>query len=185
MKISDQIITKGEYQYSQNNCLVTLKQYIFFTKNEKKYILLRFSNDSDFIVNGIKFELQQFDGNGRKIGKSILTARSISENPGSVFAVRDGFAVDNKCVDFIITVIEIYSGDYVYSLEHGVTTVSYVPSHYESITAVDVVRKGRMVVASKRRGSYTLAFVLAMLMALAVCAIGSFAYYCQYIPWLK
>ena len=185
MKISDQIVTKGEYQYSQTNRLVPLKQYIFFSKNEKKYLLLRFSNDSDFIVNGIKFELQQFDGNGRKIGNSTLTARLISGDPGSVFALRDGFVVDDKCVDFTVTVTEIYSGDYVYSLEHGVTTVNYVPNNHDPLAAISGVRRGRLAVASKIRRTYPLAFVLALLMALAVCAMGSFAYYCQYIPWLK
>jgi len=185
MKMSEQVITKGEYQYPQLNEFVLLKHYIILKRGDKKFILFRFSNKADFVINGIKFEILQFDANGHKIGKNTVDIQTLSENPGAVFTLRDGFAIDSKCMDFKISIIDVYSKDYVYSGNNEESSVTYAPDRYgDDLTEeLNDKQKDKFFVTSKRRTSYTFAFTMAIFVALAVCAISSFAYYSPYIPW--
>ena len=187
MKISEQIISKGSYELPGVNNFISLSQYIFFRSMKKKYLLLRFSNEADFVVNGIEFELTQFDAYGKMIERKTVRSSTLSEKPGAVFALPDGFCVDEGCVDFKVSILAVYSGDYVYLVREGEISIEYKPTAEKAYCSpVDTIEPGAkelFVVRSKNRTSYPFAFAVAMIAAVAICAISTFAYYCLYIPW--
>ncbi len=118
------IITKGMYKHAQTLGFVSAKQYIFFNKNNKRCLSLRFSNDMDVAIDGINFTIAELDANGKLIRNSKAHF-SGTVLPGRMFAPDDAVVVDPKCCDFKVTVDKVVSRNYEYTSIDGKVFVRY------------------------------------------------------------
>jgi hypothetical protein len=120
-------LSKGYYEYPQISNFVSVKNYIFISQGDKKYVLLRFFNESDFAVNDIKLTLTQYDMQGKLIGKEKISLNNLKFSSGTTYASSKAIHISNKCVDFKVTFDEVVSGDYVYRVTNNNVVVHYEP----------------------------------------------------------
>ncbi|MCQ2409014.1 MAG: leucine-rich repeat domain-containing protein [Clostridia bacterium] len=122
-----QIISKGFYSYPQSNEQVTLKQFIFAYKNDKKCLLLRFDNNEETTISGIQFLVLEMDKRGNKIGEQLVKSHDIHCAGGESFSVSEDIFIHDDCTDFKVQIVAADFGDYKYSYKKNNTAVSYDP----------------------------------------------------------
>lgn len=145
-----QIISKGEYRHYQIDDFVSVKQYILLRTGEKKCLTLRFTNSLGCAVNAFKFLLVQMDIQGNVIGKKKVRINNIFFDAGTDYTSSKGIIVDEKCVDFKIQMLCVYSDRYRYKLKNNKIAIYYVPHrkwNYED----DGNYKGQVKVKSKTK----------------------------------
>lgn len=127
-----QIISKGLYKGTVDKSFpVEIKEYIYGFNNNRRCLLLRFLNNSEFEVNGIHFWLIQKNSYGEEIGKEKIEINGISAEAGALFSPADGFVVDEACVGFEIKMISAFSDGYEYRSENGEAFVRYPMEYYK------------------------------------------------------
>ena len=125
MTANQQQISKGFYKYAQINDFITVKNYIYLRQNEKKCLLLRFANDSDFTVDSLEFVLIQLDSNGKVISKNNVIYNDMKLKSGEMYVENSAILVDEYCSDFKVVILRVLSGEYVYTLKNGRVIVNY------------------------------------------------------------
>lgn len=120
-----QHIAKGFYQYSQLNSFISVKNYIFTRVNNKKCLLVRFSNDMEYAVNSMSFTVVQFNGSGKIIAKKNIVYDNINFDAGTTYVSQDGIIVAEECRDFKIYFNCVKSGKYQYVVKNGEIIVLY------------------------------------------------------------
>lgn len=145
-----QIISKGEYRHYQIDDFVSVKQYIFLRAEEKKCLTLRFTNSLGCKVNAFKFLLIQIDIQGNVIGKKKIKINNIIFEDGSDYTSNKGIVVDEKCVDFKIQMLCVYSERYRYKLKSNKVAIYYVP-HKKWEYEDDDLHKDSIKVKSKTK----------------------------------
>ena len=145
-----QIISKGEYRHYQIDDFISVKQYIFLRAEEKKCLTLRFTNSLGCKVNAFKFLLIQIDIQGNVIGKKKIKINNIIFEDGSDYTSSKGIVVDEKCVDFKIQMLCVYSERYRYKLKNNKVAIYYVP-HKKWEYEDDDLHKDSIKVKSKTK----------------------------------
>ena len=125
MASGQQRISKGFYQYSQVNNFITVKNYMFIRENDKKCLLIRFVNDSDFVVDSMEYVVVQLGVGGEIIKKSEVICKNMKLAPNEIYAPDDALVVDDYCSDFKVVFSCVKSGDYVYTVREGRVVVDY------------------------------------------------------------
>ena len=121
-----QIISKGLYRGTvDKGFLVEVKEYVFTRQKGKKFLLLRFLNESKNSFTAMHFWLIQKDVQGQEIYKEKISLEGIYCGAGAMFTPNTCFPVQNKCVDFEVKMISAFSGDYEYRLENDEVLVRY------------------------------------------------------------
>lgn len=121
-----QIISKGLYRGTVDKAFpVEVKEYIFTRKRGKKYLLLRFYNDSPLNVTGISFWLTQKNSYGEQLSRTRVVLEGIYCGADSYYAPASGFLIQDGCGEFEIDIISVFSGDYEYKAENGESFVRY------------------------------------------------------------
>ncbi len=166
MKVQ-QNVAKGFYRYPQINGFISVKQYMFVHEDGKKYLLIRFSNDSDFCADRIKYRVTRMDIEGDVLGADVYDSGNILLEEGNTYAPSVPIAVEDRCVDFKLDILEVRSGDYRYHVREGKVVTSYVPSGTETGNRRTRYSQVEANVV-KRRGFGKLAFIAAALLTLAV-----------------
>ena len=128
-------ISKGYYRYSQIHPFVSVTNYIFLHQENKKCLLLRFSNDLRDTVRAMSFTLLQKDTAGRVVEKHEMTYRGLSFAPGSNYAMEQGIVVRDSCNDFEVQMHWVDSGAYRYTARNGKIVVTYVGTMEERMAA--------------------------------------------------
>ena len=118
-KLSSRIIDRGFYHHPQDAGGMTLKQYIITSDDGKKLLHLRYFNESDLQVTAMQLKISQYTKSGALIPSSTFTVKKIHVQPGSTYAVKSAFILDDDCSDFIVEVVSLTSGGYKYSPIHG------------------------------------------------------------------
>lgn len=121
-----QIISKGEYKHYQIDNFISVKQYMFLRNNGKKCLTLRYTNSLEHKVNGFKFLLVQIDVNGKVISKKKIKINNIVFHKDSDYTCNKGIVVDEKCVDFKVQMLCVYSDRYRYKLKNDSVAIYYV-----------------------------------------------------------
>ena len=152
------LIEKGEYRHPQTSDLVSVKDYAFVHDGSKRFLLLRFFNESDFTVDAMRFTLHQLDSMGRTICRTRVSRESIAFAPGKLYTDGMAIAIDRRCVGFRVSFCEIVSGYYHYRATDGGITVGYEPKSPTAPLASSGDRKER-----RPRGAACAAFVAAVL----------------------
>ena len=125
MMEKEQIISKGVYGFSQISDFISVKNYIFMHKDEKICLAIRFSNDTDYVVDSVAFCVIQLDAAGKVIGKKRVEYTGMNLFPGELYSANKGIVVENQCVDFKIQFYEAYSGYYRYVVRNRRVIVYY------------------------------------------------------------
>ncbi len=120
-------ISKGFYQHPQISNFISVKNYIFLHRNEKQYLLIRFSNDSEFTVDSMRLTILQLDAQNQTISKTTVQYEDLSFAPNTTYASPKGLAVDEKCCNFKILYNEVHSGHYCYTVRSNEVVVQYAP----------------------------------------------------------
>jgi len=173
MKSVNQYISKGFYKYSQIGNFISVKNYIFIRHNNKKCLLLRFLNETEYPINSFEYTVVQMDASGKILAKTKMSHRSISLDPGKTYTLSHAIVVDEYCSDFKILFSEVYSENYKYHVRDGEVIAHYIKKEppllnkYEKISDVT-----GFSVKPKRFGKPRLAVFLAIIMILAVFALN-------------
>ena len=120
-----QYISKGIYQYSQIGNFISVKNYIFLRRNEKKCLLIRFSNDLNYAVNSMSYILVQMDAAGKTLAKTRMKHEALDFQPGSEYITTQFITVDEYCTDFKVVFSEVTSGKYRYRVRDKMVAVYY------------------------------------------------------------
>ena len=121
-----QLISKGEYKHYQIENFISVKQYMLLRSNGKKCLTLRYTNNLEHKVNGFKFLLIQMDVNGNVIAKKKIKINNIGFYKGADYTCNKGIIVDEKCVDFKVQMLCVYSDRYRYKLKNDKVAIYYV-----------------------------------------------------------
>ena len=135
-----QIISKGEYKHYQIDNFVSVKQYIFLKADGKKCLTLRFTNSLGYTVNAFKFVLAQIDVQGNVIKKKKIKLSNLVFESETDYTSDKGIIVDEKCVDFKVQMLCVYSDRYRYKLKNDKVAIYYVTRKgwkYEEDSAKD------------------------------------------------
>lgn len=125
MKVDLQIISKGLYKGAVDKAFpIEVKEYVFTRKDGQKCLLLRFLNQSRLTVTVLNFWLIQKNFYGEQISKEKI---SLEVNCGNakIFSPAFGLVVQDKCVDFDVEMISVFSGEYEYISENGECFLKY------------------------------------------------------------
>ena len=126
MKHDCKIISKGLYKESDfDNGILAVKQYVFSREKNKKYLMIRFLNKANFIINALEFWIIQKNADGVEIGEIKVRIKDIYARPGEIFSPERCFLVKEKCSDFEIRFVAVKSGSYEYRFKNGETFVRY------------------------------------------------------------
>ena len=137
MASNQQYLSKGFYQYAQIGNPVSVKNYIFLRKNEKKCLLIRFCNDLEYTVDAMDFSVVQMDSSGKVIGNTEISYGQMHFEPGSHYVTPAGIVVDEFCTDFRVVFSTVRSGRYEYYSKGGHVAVRYLRKE----TALEVGKK--------------------------------------------
>ncbi|MBQ3490858.1 MAG: hypothetical protein IJA86_09740 [Clostridia bacterium] len=119
-------ISKGIYQHGQIGNFVSVKNYIFIRKDGKKHLMLRFTNECDYLVNFMTYVIVQMDGTGKVIARTKVTHENLNFRPGAMYVTENPIRVDEYCSDFKIVFSEVVSGFYRYEVHTDMITVHYI-----------------------------------------------------------
>lgn len=136
-----QYISKGIYQYSQIGNFVSVKNYIFIRKDEKKQLLLRFSNDFDYVVNSMTYVVVQIDAAGKVIARKKITHKDMELYPGGMYVTEQPIDVDEYCSDFKIEFSEVISESYRYEVHSDMIAVHYIKTVEPLLDLSEMKRK--------------------------------------------
>ena len=119
-------ISKGIYQHSQIGNFISVKNYIFIRKEEKKLLMLRFSNDFDYVVDSMTYFVLQLDHAGKILARTKITNGDLEFRPGSMYVTEQPICVDEYCSDFKVVFSEVTSGSYRYEVHSDMIAVHYI-----------------------------------------------------------
>jgi hypothetical protein len=125
--MKNDVFAKGIYSHPQISDFISAKQYMIISKDDKKYLSVRFSNDSSFTVSAICLNIYQLDARGNVLQKNTVEQNSMHELPGSLFTLASVVEADAKCSDVKVQIIYADSGEYRYSPRKNRVTVSFMP----------------------------------------------------------
>lgn len=150
MTANQQQISKGFYRYAQISDFISVKNYIYLRQNGKKCLLLRFSNDSDFSVDSMSFALIQLDAKGGVISQSNVNYEKMKLKSGATYVSDSALAVDEYCSDFKIVILQVRSGEYIYTVKDGRVIVNYSLPERELLDKKDSRKKKKPRIKVKR-----------------------------------
>lgn len=134
-------ISKGIYQYSQIGNFISVKNYIFIRKDEKKHLMLRFSNDFDYVVNSMTYFVIQMDNFGKVLARTKITNNDLAFQPGSMYVTECPICVDEYCSDFKIVFAEAVSGLYRYEVHSDMIAVHYIKNPEPIVDLSDLSKR--------------------------------------------
>lgn len=120
------VLAKGLYGHPQISGFITAKQYLFIARENKRYVAVRFSNDSGFAIDEICLELLQLDGKGNILKKTRITESGTVVFAGTTFTLKSNPELDDKCVDVKVRIIYVISGAYRYTVRRDCVTAHYI-----------------------------------------------------------
>ena len=144
------IISKGDYKHYQIDNFISVKQYIFIRSDGQKCLTMRYTNSLGHNVNGFKFFLIQLDLKGNVISRKKIRINNIVFPSDSDYTSNKGIIVDERCVDFKVQMLCVYSDRYRYKLKNDRVAVYYVP-HKKWSYEDDKIREKNIKAASKTR----------------------------------
>lgn len=118
------------YGYPQPTGLVAVREYLFTEAEGERVVLLRWAVEADFPVDRFRFCLEQLDGAGECLGSVTVTCGGKEPDGagrGSLLTPSDGIAVDRKCEDIRVKLLEVVSGQYVYRPRGSGADMSFEP----------------------------------------------------------
>lgn len=127
MRSAQQMIVKHRYAHPQLEHFISVENSLFFYENGKKYLLIQFSNNTDYPVDFMEFSVTQLDHAGVVLGKTTLACPNLQFEAGTTYASENGIPVSDACTDFLLTFSKVTSGDYTYRVQGNCVQVLFTP----------------------------------------------------------
>ena len=175
--MSESILAKGIYSHLQINGFISAKQYMFLSKEGKKYVAVRFSNDADFAVTAMSVDIFQLDGSGKILRRDRVEERSMRVFRGRTFTLKTHPELDEKCSDIKVQINYVDSGDYRYTPIKDRVKVNYRLSGKTAESGADIYTRQRSHEPSKRLFSFLVGVILTLLIVINLVQIA--------LPFLK
>lgn len=121
------IFAKGIYSHPQISGFISAKQYMIISRDDGKYLTVRFSNDGGFTLTGICMTVYQLDARGNVLRKNTLEQSGMQVLPGATFSPRSIIEADAKCSDVKVQITYADAGEYRYLPRRNRVTVTYMP----------------------------------------------------------
>ena len=99
MKVKIKHVTKSAYRYLQYAGFVSVKEFVFARQDEKKYLLIRFANDTSFQINSMEYTIIQLDDKGVELKKTKQIKSGLLIEGGGEYTTPDGVVVEETCTD--------------------------------------------------------------------------------------
>ena len=178
-----QYISKGFYERAQISDLVSVKEYIFVRHNEKKCLMLRFSNELNYVVNVMEFSVVQIDAAGKILETTKIKYSDLNFMPGTTYVDSSMIVVNEFCADFRIVFTEIISGRYKYTVRNGRYTVDYIKAEVPIIkNSSKTKRIKRFSIRPRRVETPRFAAFLATLVAFLLVLLCGYDVFLRYNP---
>lgn len=174
MNANVQIISKGLYSGAVDvGSPIRAKEYVFTREKGKKCLILRFLNESNISVTSFTFKLVQKNSDGDIIAESNFTIDGVDCHAGEIFSPKRCFFVNDKCVDFDVNIISVFSDEYEYKSRNG---EGYVRYSLKSKNASRLTRTGAINQSSKfnRKVKFSTAILVFALFLIAFAVIWPF-----------
>ena len=117
-----EILSKREYAAPNSVRYVWLKEYTLIKRGEKKFAVIRFSNDLDIPLERIFFTLEQIDSNGELIDIPE-DAYSLRVELDAGISFEKEFAISKDCATIAVKIQKIRAGGKEYCLENNQMTI--------------------------------------------------------------
>lgn len=174
---SNNVIAKGKYRYPQKAGLVTVNNYIILKENGKKYLLLRFFNERNEVIDRLVIKLVQYNSAGKAISSSRKTFGGLGGGGGAQFVPECKIELDDACADFRADVLSAEYGNYSYSPANSGLRVDYVkeeaPRPFDA-AAVQKKTGGKNFSLSKR--SFRFSLIICLLAVVLVACLFVFVF---------
>ena len=164
--MSESILAKGIYSHSQISGFISAKQYMFLSKNGKKYLVVRFANEADFTVSAMSVDIFQLDNRGNVLRKDRVEERSLRVLHGRTFTLKTHPELDEKCSDVKVQINYVDSGDYRYTPIKDRVKINYRLSGKVADSGADVYVRQRSHAPSKRLFSFLVGVILILLIVI-------------------
>ncbi len=175
MKENKVYFKKGFYNQKQIEGFPTLKQFILVERGGKRCLLLRFANETELTVDGMKFELTQFNATGEVVSKSKVEYTNMRFCPEQTYAAQRGIVVKDNCVDFRIDIIHVVSNKYKYVPRHGQAVATYDIRGYDSFSSASHRHATRKIKTTGIRPAvYRLVAALSLVLVILSCCFVFF-----------
>ena len=171
---TNNVLEKVTYNHSQPSGYIVAQNYLVVQEDGKRYLLIRFANESDLKITSFKFVLTQLDSNGKVIGRSKISYDKINFASQKTMSTRRGIHVREECVDFYIKIITFVSEPYRYEYRNGQLAVHYDVRKNRKNKRVE---DGKFSVKSQKRSYsrfYSIMSFVAILLVFAACALAKF-----------
>ena len=127
MKEKGIVTAKGIYKHPQAEHFISVKQYMFVHRDEKKHLIVRYTNDLNTNIDSMKFVLTEMNSDGDVIATRRIEQKDLRADAGATFAPNEGIPISDECMDFKIKFIEAGSGVYTYRLRGRRVCAYYTP----------------------------------------------------------
>ncbi len=120
-------VIKNDYVHHQISGYLSVKQYAITTVNDRRCLILRFSNEMQSVISRVEFTVIQLDAEGSVIGKSKIKYENVKIAPRQLYCSEEAVLIKRECADFVVRIRYIISDDikYVFKKDH-------VTAHYDT-----------------------------------------------------
>ena len=171
---TDNVLEKGIYNHQQPSGYIVARNYLVLEEEGKRYLLIRFANESNVKITAFKFVLSQLDSNGKVICSSKITYDEVCLEPHATLSEKRGIRVKEECVDFYIKVISFVSELYRYEYKKGQLVVHY---DVRSRLNTEKIEHEKVEVRSQKKSYarfHTVIAFAALLFLALVCVLARF-----------
>ncbi|MBE7079874.1 MAG: leucine-rich repeat domain-containing protein [Clostridiales bacterium] len=171
MMENTKVISKGSYSTFRFNDFVSVKQYLLIREKNEKYLLLKFCNDAQDTVTGLKLTIDQLDVRGVCVEKSHVEWNNLNGLAGSQFVAPEKIPLRENCVEVKINLIGAVYGEYTYSVKSNELVVVYDKKTVEKHEDYSINTQGEKVVIHERKFKRPFSIVAASI-GVILCAMA-------------
>lgn len=127
-EFSTDVSVKETYAHPQPEGLMAVQDFLFTNRAGGRYVLLRWVMEAEFPVDRFTIELKQMDPVNECLDTVTVTYQGLDIPPlkqGDLFVPAQGIAVQDKCTDIRVRLIEVVSGDFVYRVKGSRVEVDF------------------------------------------------------------
>ena len=128
MKVKISHGRKSAYRYLQYAGYVSVKEFVIAEQEEKKYLLIRFANDTSFQINSLEYTVIQLNDKGEELRKTKQTKSELLFESEGEYTTTEGVIVDDSCADIKVEIENFVSGSIRYRFENGELEGEYLRS---------------------------------------------------------
>ncbi|MGN0813805.1 MAG: leucine-rich repeat protein [Candidatus Coproplasma sp.] len=170
------VIAKGKYRYPRDEKLVYATDYVIVRERGKKYLILRFFNPRDEIIDRLNIKLIQLDGEGEKLSSEHIGFYNVRGACCGSFVPEKKIELSEGCADFKVEVLSAGYGRYDYSSVNGGICVDFNEQEERNYNVSEIKKSlgGNNLAIKRRRLGFSVLVCLFTLIIAACIAVVTF-----------